>query len=704
MRGGKGGAVAAAALAAAVALGGAVALNNSGSKGLGRTPSSGAQPPAAPTDTSTARVPHNDIAYIFNLFGAVSSEVTTMAELQRDLEDESYRVTLFADVTEGEGSQGGGTLTNFIKMAQDASVIIVNGHGFDFSGTKQPGSCPAGKGITRCDASPEEAPADPTPVTPIPGHNFETQAGLQVEWYPTWEEEKAGYQKYLDQGMDPNWLIDPSSDAWAGTLLGPRAGDKSLTRTTDSQTPDSQTTDSQASDTASSDVSPTALGYRPWLGISAAGIAHFFQNSRLDLVDVLNCHSMALASSFASRSYFGHTNQACSGFEQVDEPLLFDRLIGKSGVPPRSTTEAMAEGGFQDKFFGLSPDSKPVVLSPAVESVSPQEGSRVAPNSTTSAEVRFDAEMDTSDTNDVVTVSGCGASVQNLKWPDSNQLTFDIKVPANPSDTTLTVTVHKDRAQASPGDSPNQELDGNSDPSGSSSGLAPNRDDYTYRLSCSDSSSSTFKMVYSGTYEFNYLQSGPNQAPTTETGSYTWTQTQTVTVSSTSNGMSESVSTTTLDASGKATIDGPNLNVSCTIQTPPNYQWVAKSPSAQVSATGDTPLTFSWSISSPPMPGTPEVTASPGSGPPSGCQSNILGFVAELGLPEPSAGGEQSTLDPSQSQTFQDAEVGSVSGTSNQLPTTKHFDIDAQKSTTEDTITNAGTMKFHGTLTFSRVS
>jgi hypothetical protein len=473
-----------AAVAVAAALGGVAAMSNSGgSKGLGRGPGSEARPPALPSDTSMAIVPHNNVAYIYNLFGLVHTDVN-FDELRHDLTDEGYDVTVFVDTTEGAGSQGGGTLANFIRMAKDASVVIVNGHGFDFSGNEQPGTCPSGKSITRCDAS----PSDSTPGTAIPGHNFGTQPGLQVEWYPTWQAEKSAYQRYLDQGINPNWLVDPPSNVAAPTLVDWRQGDlpKGLERVPNE--PD------------------RVEGTRPWLGISAAGIAHYFQNAKLDLADVLNCHSMALASSFGARSYFGHTNEACSGFEQKDEPLLFDRLIGKSGVPARTTTEAMRLGGFQDKFFGLAPDSKPVVLSPAVESVSPQEGSRVGQNSTTPAEVQFDAEMDTSNTSDVVAVSGCGASIQNMKWTAANRLTFDIKVPANPADTTMTITLHSDRARAAPGDFPNQQLDGNSDPSGSGSGLLPNRDDYTYQLSCSTASSLTVR--YTGTFTDAYIHPG----------------------------------------------------------------------------------------------------------------------------------------------------------------------------------------------------
>jgi hypothetical protein len=203
-------------------------------------------------------------------------------------------------------------------------------------------------------------------------------------------------------------------------------------------------------------------------------------------------------------------------------------------------------------------------------------------------------------------------------------------------------------------------------------------------------------MVYSGTYEFNY------QGQFTETASYTWTQTQTVSFSATSEDTTMSV-TTTFDARGVSALDQPGgidgsngLTVSCTIQTPPHYQWVATTLVPRASDNGERPVGFSWSISTPPPPGNPGVTAGPASGPPSGCQSSNLGFVAQLGIPEPSADASQSTLDPSQSRTFGDAEVGNVTLQSDQLPTTRRFDIDAT--------TNTGAMHLHGTLTFSRVS
>jgi hypothetical protein len=37
------------------------------------------------------------------------------------------------------------------------------------------------------------------------------------------------------------------------------------------------------------------------------------------------------------------------------------------------------------------------------------------------------------------------------------------------------------------------------------------------------------------------------------------------------------------------------------------------------------------------------------------------------------------------------------------LPQTKHFDIDAENSTTDVGVTNAGSMTLHGTITFSKL-
>ena len=77
-------------------------------------------------------------------------------------------------------------------------------------------------------------------------------------------------------------------------------------------------------------------------------------------------------------------------------------------------------------------------------------------------------------------------------------------------------------------------------------------------------------------------------------------------------------------------------------------------------------------------------------------------FTESYGLPEPTAHGEQTALDEAQSQMLLDAESGSVSFPAGKLPQTKHFDIDGSRTVTEGA-TNTASLKFHGTLTFSKL-
>jgi len=389
----------------------------------------------ADDDDDAPHVPHNNVVDIYNMFGLSTEDTTLLGQLSDRLGSEGYQVTRYEDPTEGAGSQGTATLANFVSMANQASVIIINGHGEDFSGTTQ--SCAAGKGFTHCGAFPPDptpSSAAPTPSSPVPApapkaqRSTTVQPVLQVEWYPTWEAEQAAYDRYVAQGYDPSWLFDPrTADGalWATTLIPWRRGDAAFG--------DGKTIDYAGN------------GLRPWLGITAAGIAHFFKGHNIDFVDNLACHSIALAPSFDSRSYFGHAATACLGFEVNDELTLFDRLLGKSGVAQRPTDQAYAQGGFTDQFFQLASSSKPVVLSPAVESVSPKEGGRAKPGATTPLDLHFDAAMDQSSTDGLVTVTGCGATTANPKWASSSELKLDLKVPADPSDTRITVTVHHDR-------------------------------------------------------------------------------------------------------------------------------------------------------------------------------------------------------------------------------------------------------------------
>ena len=198
----------------------------------------------------------------------------------------------------------------------------------------------------------------------------------------------------------------------------------------------------------------------------------------------------------------------------------------------------------------------------------------------------------------------------------------------------MTLTVHHNAARSAGGYA--HELDGNQDPGGAGeSGVAPNGDDYVWHLSCAPSTK--FKMVYSGTYEYTYTQTASGLPPTNETGSYTWTQTQIVDISSPSPYNSQYDSTTTLDASGSSTLDGNDLHVSCTIQTPGGYQWVTKRTGGKYK--DSSAISFSWSIQSPPRPGTAGATGG-GGGASSGCTSDG-DFTESYGLPEPTAHGEQ---------------------------------------------------------------
>lgn len=631
---------------------------------------------AAPTSqASITRVsgltttPHNNVAAIYDLFGLRPEDNATFAAVTQDLTDERYQVKRYTDTTEGAGGHGGATLANFVAMAKQASVILINGHGYDPAAPTQ--DCIGGKGFVGFEE----------PVVPAPNANVQAcsefdQPILQVEWYPTKAAGEQARREYVAQGYKNEWFAGPIT---VGTTVAPRKGD---------EVPLDE----------NGFPAPARGGQRPALFLTASGIAHFFAKAKLDIVDVMACQTMALAPSFNARTYFGHERTACTNKEAVDEPKLFDRMTGHSGVEGRPTTAAFGLGGFDDQYFKMATNSKPVVLSPAVAQASPSDGGGVA-GTTTPVSVKFDAEMAQAAAKSVVTASGCSATVANAKWAGDDELSFDLKVPKVQPGKTVTLTVHHGAAKSAGGYA--HALDGNQDPGAAGeSGVAPNGDDYVWRLSCAPSTK--FKMVYSGTYEFTYSQTGPQMVPTNETGSYTWTQTQTVSVSSASPYNSEYDSTTTLDASGSSTLDGPGLHVTCTIQTPGGYQWVAKQTGTKYK--DSTPIGFLWSIESPPPPGSSGATGSAGNGAPSGCQSDLTGFIATLGIPEPTPNGERTALDDAQSQTFLDAESGGASFPAGKLPQTKHFDIDADRTVTEDTVTNTASMTFHGTLTFSKVS
>jgi hypothetical protein len=611
--------------------------------------------------------PHTNVAAIYDLFGLRHDDNQTLDSVAGDLQDEGYEIERYTDSTEGAGSHGTATLANFAAMAKRASVIVINGHGYD--PTKEVQSCVDGKGFVGHD----EPVATTTSTKPGTQACSELdQPILQFEWYPTLDAGKAARKKYVAQGYKNDWFAGPFL---ASTNIDFRNGDEPQLDEND-------------------DPAPERGGRRAGLFMTASGIAHFFGDKQLDIVDLMACQTMALAPAFDARTFFGHDRTACTNKEAHDEPELFSRLTGHSGVDARATTKAFELGGFDDQYFKMAETSKDVVLSPAVVEASPGDGGGVE-GTTTPVSIQFDAQMVDTPPKSVVTASGCGASIAGAKWANDDRFSFDVKVPKIQPGKTMTLTVHHDAAKSA-GGYPHV-LDGNQDPGAAGeSGVAPNGDDYVWHLSCAPSTK--FKMVYAGTYEYTYNQTASGLPPTDETGSYTWTQTQIIDVSSPSPYNSQYESTTTLDASGSSTLDGNDLHVSCTIQTPGGYQWVSKRTGGKYK--DGAPISFSWSIATPPRPGTGGATGG-GGGAPSGCTSDG-DFTESYGLPEPTAHGEQTAIDESQAATLLDALSGSASFPAGKLPQTKHFDVEGERTVTEGA-TNTAKLSFHGTLTFSRL-
>jgi hypothetical protein len=230
--------------------------------------------------------------------------------------------------------------------------------------------------------------------------------------------------------------------------------------------------------------------------LTAAGIAHFFSETRththIALVDMESCDSMGFASSFSATAFFGFHDEAKCPTAIPDTTLLWKRLGGYEGVPRRTTSGAFAVKtgfGLNDGFDLFPHNGVPVVLSPAVTGVSPSDRAGLTGTSTPGV-VAFDAKMNKSHPALVVTApkgNACGASITNAKWnKDGTALNFAIKTPANnTSSGSVTLTVHNAIAQGAPGGSDNDKLDGNQNQG--KSGLEPNRNDYTWKVSCGSS-------------------------------------------------------------------------------------------------------------------------------------------------------------------------------------------------------------------------
>jgi hypothetical protein len=212
------------------------------------------------------------------------------------------------------------------------------------------------------------------------------------------------------------------------------------------------------------------------LMLTRDGIEHFFHNSQLSLVVADACKSMTFAPDFNAQSYFGYASTACSAEDLPDMQTLFDRLTGKDGMSFRNTSAAFAEGGWKSPVFELSLQ-RPISLSPAVFDAGVDPAVTLSPQSPKTRHAYFDTKM--AENTGIITVNGCGATVSNEQWTNNDTtLNYDLTIPDQPSNgDTLTLTIGHDKAEAYPGGSPNDQLDGNQSPS-PDSGAAPNQSDY----------------------------------------------------------------------------------------------------------------------------------------------------------------------------------------------------------------------------------
>ncbi len=434
--------------------------------GASLAPSSGAGA-ASQSASGPASTPHNDIAYIFNEFGLVQGDTRILKNIRTQLQSEGYRVTLLQDNTEGAGSPGNATLAKFEAMANaHPGIIVINTHGTDWTTS---GKKCGGKSFTRIQGSSTPFVCPFPAATPPPPPPPETSLPvLQVQWFSSYASEMDAYRHDIAQkGFQADWLYAPDSFLEASTLISPRRGD-----------------DVNVTLGKNGTQTVGGFGYRPWIGLTSLGIAHFFKSAHVDFLNNWACHSMSLASSFHAASYAGYTDIACTSTEQPDQTTLWSSLFGLHGVTSRSTRGAFATGHFLDKDLKIQAGAKPLVLSPAVSSASPTAGTTVAAGSTVSASVSFDAKMMPS-TSGVVVPNGCGATIDGSStWNTARtKLSFTLKVPADAEPGPLTLTVSNTAALAVPGKYVHDRLDG----AGLGtilSGVAPNRTNYNWSLEC----------------------------------------------------------------------------------------------------------------------------------------------------------------------------------------------------------------------------
>jgi hypothetical protein len=220
--------------------------------------------------------------------------------------------------------------------------------------------------------------------------------------------------------------------------------------------------------------------------LSASGIRALYSGQQTPgIIFAGTCESNGLGNSFGTNgTFFGYSGCPIDSTVISDLDTVFNDLAGNNdGQEVRTTAGIEATPGSVtatvDAFTDMS-------LSPAVDptATTPQPGGTVTDGS--SYQIGFDTQMNQSNTNGVVTISGCGAaSISDVSWSSPTSLSYTVNVPTRGNGKTGKLTVEYAEAVAGAPGWPNT-LDGNKH---EMNGQAPTGNSYTEPVTCFNSNS-----------------------------------------------------------------------------------------------------------------------------------------------------------------------------------------------------------------------
>ena len=406
--------------------------------------------------------PPNNRAYIFDTFGNrpdYLQSYSSLNDVSSLLNDEGYRVISYRG--------GAATLANFAKM-KGAGVIVLSTHGYDPAvAYRAHSTCQFGKGLFR-------------PLTPAQVDRYDPSAGSYADEFDSCHGKKP---------REPLLLVETASST-AGAIR--------------------EYVSAREAGWTQQEIYPIDLPQTESYGLALLepGLERIFGSDPPTFVFASACYSDTLASSFGADSYFGYHSTTYDCEDGPEAKLLFDRLAGRDGPLLRDTANAWNAGGFGDDNFAAH-IRQPVVLSPAVSSVSPDVATAPAvtiplgAGSSTPVTLKFDASMSDENPDSVLSVSGCdGATISGASWQDDETLNATLDIPKDATDGELTMTIDHAAAIGKGTDDRNGELDGNQKPS-PSSGVEPNQTDYTWTLPC-EQKLYNVHLDYAGTFSDQY--------------------------------------------------------------------------------------------------------------------------------------------------------------------------------------------------------